>query len=99
MRSSILLILICTVSFGCYCQAVKKYDIKDMHALNEVADKWERYWNIHNIDSLATLFASDIDFVTKAEPGLKAKKQRLTITGKTMQPYLKPVNGLQTVLP
>jgi hypothetical protein len=35
-----------------------------MHALNEVADKWERYWNIHNMDSLATLFATDIDFVT-----------------------------------
>jgi hypothetical protein len=66
MRSSILLILICTASLGCFCQAIKKYDIKDIHALDEVANKWEQYWNIHNIDSLATLFASDIDFVTKS---------------------------------
>jgi len=74
MRSSILLFLICSASLGCFCQAIKKYDNKDMHALNEIADKWERYWNIHNIDSLATLFALDIDFVTKSGTWFKGKE-------------------------
>ena len=66
MRSSIFLILIILLSINCCGQTVVRYDIIDMHALNGIADKWERYWNIHKADSLATLFAPDIDFVTKS---------------------------------
>jgi hypothetical protein len=88
MRRTVLLILICA-ALGCFCQTITKYDIKDQQALNEVAGKWERYWNSHNADSLATL-------LLKAEPGFKGKQQQLTITRKIMQPYLKPVFGLQT---
>jgi uncharacterized protein (TIGR02246 family) len=66
MRSLILLILVHTVSSNCYCQGATRYDAKDIQSLNEVAKKWEQYWNSHNMDSFATLFATDVDFVTKS---------------------------------
>jgi uncharacterized protein (TIGR02246 family) len=77
MRSLILFILILATSLSCYCQSPTKYDSKEEHALNEVADKWQRYWNSHNMDSFATLFATNVDFVTKSGTWFKGKEETM----------------------
>ncbi len=75
MRLSIFLILACIASLSSYCQTPNKYDVKNIQALNEIAKKWERYWNSHNMDSMATLFATDVDFVTKSGTWIKGKEE------------------------
>ncbi|HMG66229.1 MAG TPA: SgcJ/EcaC family oxidoreductase [Chitinophagaceae bacterium] len=77
MRILILFVLIYTASLSCYCQVPTKYDTKETHALNDVAEKWQRYWNSHNMDSFATLFAADIDFVTKSGTWFKGKEETM----------------------
>ena len=74
MHSLILFIAVCVASLSCYGQTVKQYDAKDVNALNEVAGKWQRYWNNHDMSSFATLFASEADFVTKSGTWFKGKQ-------------------------
>ena len=74
MRSTILFMFICAISLGGNCQTVQIYDNKDMRALNGVAEKWEQSWNHHNMDSLASLFSPNIDFVTKSGTWIKGKE-------------------------
>jgi len=74
MRSLILFFLYVAFSTNGYCQPPTKYDAKEMRALNEVAEKWQRYWNTHDMDSFATLFATDVDFVTKSGTWFKGKE-------------------------
>jgi uncharacterized protein (TIGR02246 family) len=77
MRSLILFILVYTASSSCYCQALTKYDAKETHALNEVAEKWKQYWNSHDMVSFAGLFATDVDFVTKSGTWFKGKEETM----------------------
>ena len=64
MRYSILFIAVCITSLTCFCQTVKKYSDNEVAALNEVAGKWQKYWNNHDMEAFGALFAGDIDFVT-----------------------------------
>jgi uncharacterized protein (TIGR02246 family) len=77
MRFLILVFSACNTFLNCYCQTVEKYDTRDTKELNEVAKKWERYWNSHNMDSFATVFAKDVDFVTKSGTWFKGKEQTM----------------------
>jgi uncharacterized protein (TIGR02246 family) len=54
-------------------QTKNVYDAINTRQLNDVAQKWERYWNTHNTDSLQTLFAPNIDFVTKSGTWFQGK--------------------------
>jgi len=76
MRS---LILFCfyAASLICYCQPPTKYDVKETRALNELAEKWQQYWNSHDMDSFATLFAADVDFVTKSGTWFRGKEETM----------------------
>jgi uncharacterized protein (TIGR02246 family) len=74
MRLFILLTLACVPSLGCYSQATEKYRADDVQALNNVAQEWERSWNSHDMNALATLFANDVDFVTKSGTWFKGKE-------------------------
>jgi uncharacterized protein (TIGR02246 family) len=71
MRFSIIVILFCTAFISGYSQ---QYNANDTHLLNEVAEKWQRYWNSHNMDSFSTIFSRDIDFVTKSGGWFKGKE-------------------------
>ena len=77
MRFSVLFIAVCIASLSCYCQTVKKYDTKDFYALKEVSEKWERYWNNHDMVSFGALFAIDVDFVTKSGTWFKGKDETI----------------------
>lgn len=78
MRFAALLILACVPSLTCYSQPVdkagEKYSAEDMQALHKVAEQWERFWNSHDMVSFATLFANDVDFVTKSGNWFKGKE-------------------------
>ena len=75
MRFSILI----TITFVSYltsnCQTVKNYASEDRQKLYEIAEKWERYWNSHNMDSMGTLLRDDIDFINVGGNWLKGKAQ------------------------
>lgn len=75
MRFSILIIIACISYLNSNCQPVKKYDNKDIQALHEIAEKWERYWNTHNMDSMGTLLRDDVDFINVGGNWLKGKAQ------------------------
>ncbi len=75
MRFSILIVIICISSLNSNCQPVKEYDNKDMKALHEIAEKWEHYWNIHNMDSMGTLLRDDVDFINVGGNWLRGKAQ------------------------
>jgi len=67
---------------GCYliyavgfCQTKQGYNYKDTNALNNLAVKWEKYWNTHDMDSMGTLLTDDVDFVNVAGQWLKGKKE------------------------
>src|SRR6476660_2508101 len=77
MRLLILFALACASCLSCYCQSSPTYDTKETHALNKVAEKWQRYWNSHDMDSFATLFAPDVDFVTKSGIWFKGKEETM----------------------
>jgi uncharacterized protein (TIGR02246 family) len=74
MRFSILFVMGCIASLSCYCQTAANYDAKDGAALNDVAGKWQQYWNSHDMVSFETLFAPDVDFVTKSGTWFKGKE-------------------------
>lgn len=67
-RFSILIVVILLSYLNSNCQTIKKYDSKDLQALNEIPVKWERYWNIHNMDSMGTLLREEVDLAMGANP-------------------------------
>ena len=75
MCAAILIILACLNSFICYCQTPKKYDGRDAQVLNQLLDKWERYWNTHNMDSMRIMLRPDVDFITVGGSWLKGKAE------------------------
>lgn len=64
------LVIISTRSFG---QEDIIYNTKDLNDLKSLPDKWEKYWNKHNMDSLSTMLTDDVDFVNLAGVWLKGK--------------------------
>lgn len=72
------LMLLITIS-ACYlnsnAQTVKKYSNEDVKALNGITEKWERYWNFHNMDSMGTLLRDDVDFTNVGGRWMKGKIQ------------------------
>jgi uncharacterized protein (TIGR02246 family) len=85
MRFSILIIAACIASLSCYCQTAKKYNNKDIHALHQMAEKWERFWNTHNIDSIATLLRDDVDYIDVIGYWMKGKSQTVQTLKKIHQ--------------
>jgi len=63
------------ISMASFCQNNLKYNAKDVTALNALSDKWQKYWNIHNMDSMGTLLRDDVDFVNVGGNWLKGKAQ------------------------
>jgi len=61
------------------CQIVGKYSSKDQSQLYELTVKWERYWNIHNMDSMGTLLRNDVDFVNVGGGWLKGKEETVAL--------------------
>ena len=68
--SLMVLVIISTRSFG---QEDMIYNTKDLSDLKLLPDKWEKYWNKHNMDSLSTMLTDDVDFVNLAGVWLKGK--------------------------
>jgi uncharacterized protein (TIGR02246 family) len=68
--SLMVLVIISTRSFG---QEDMIYNTKDLDDLKSLPDKWEKYWNKHNMDSLSTMLTEDVDFVNLAGVWLKGK--------------------------
>ena len=54
---------------------ITTYKSKDLYALNNLIVRWDRYWNIHNMDSMGTLLRNDLDFINVAGQWLKGKKE------------------------
>lgn len=77
MRYLYFTIVISLISYGGYCQQISTYDAKDLQALNDLASKWEKYWNIHNMDSMGTLLSDDVDFINVGGNWLKGKNQAI----------------------
>jgi uncharacterized protein (TIGR02246 family) len=76
LLSSITFLLISHITL---CQDDKTYPLADLKELNGLADKWEGYWNNHNMDSMGTLLRDDVDFVNVAGQWLKGKKEAVEI--------------------
>jgi uncharacterized protein (TIGR02246 family) len=72
MRLISLIITCCFIS----CQTSKQasYNTKDTAALNTLSVKWQRYWNIHNMDSMGTLLATNADFINVGGFWMKGKQ-------------------------
>jgi uncharacterized protein (TIGR02246 family) len=70
-----LLSLVSVISFG---QDAKTYKPKDQAALNNLVDRWGKYWNNHDMDSMGSLLHDDVDFVTVAGAWLKGKKEAVS---------------------
>ena len=68
--SLMVLVIISTRSFG---QEDMIYNTKDLSDLKSLPDKWEKYWNKHNMDSLSTMLTDDVDFVNLAGVWLKGR--------------------------
>ena len=64
---AVLCTFIYTTSFS------QTFKAKDLLALNLIPVRWQRYWNLHNTDSLATLFNDDVDFVNTSGVWMKGK--------------------------
>ncbi len=70
----ILLLLTCVSLVASVCgQAGNAYNTNDLTRLNALASRWERYWNKHNMDSMATMLKPDVDFVNVAGIWLKGR--------------------------
>jgi hypothetical protein len=53
--------------------------MKDIHTLNEVAEKWERYWNIIAWILLLLCLQQALILLLKVGLGLKGKRKQLII--------------------
>jgi len=60
------------VSFA-FSQSGLKYNTHDIAALKELPVKWERCWNMHNMDLMGNLLCDDVDFINVAGVWLKGK--------------------------
>jgi len=74
MRNLILLLLACIAPFSSFGQGVASFGAQDMQALHQVAEKWEQSWNRHDMEAFATLFADDVQFVTKSGTWFQGKQ-------------------------
>jgi uncharacterized protein (TIGR02246 family) len=74
MKYLIFTAIACGVAFSGYGQLNNSFDAKDRNAIRKVASKWELAWNTHDMNALSTLFADDVDFVTKSGNWLKGKE-------------------------
>jgi uncharacterized protein (TIGR02246 family) len=74
--SLMVLVIISTRSFG---QEDMIYNTKDLDDLKSLPDKWEKYWNKHNMDSLSTMLTEDVDFVNLAGIWLKGKTASINL--------------------
>lgn len=75
MLKYLLIVGCCLIHAVSYSQAKQGYHEKDKNALKNIALKWEKYWNTHDMDSMGTLLRDDVDFVNVAGQWLKGKKQ------------------------
>ena len=74
MRHLILIPFVLSSLFT-YSQTSSTFNSIDLAALNAISNKWEKYWNMHNMDSMGTLLTTDVDFVNVAGIWLKGKKE------------------------
>ena len=74
MRNLILLMLGCIAPLGCLGQGVASFGAQDTQALHQVAEKWQRSWNSHDMEAFATLFTDDVQFVTKSGTWFQGKQ-------------------------
>ena len=79
MRQIQLIIIFFLASYNCFCQDTKLYNVADLEGINNLVNKWESYWNSHNMDSMGTLLRDDVDFVNVAGQWLKGKKQTVAV--------------------
>jgi len=70
MRIFYLIITLAVLSFESFCQ---DYPPKDMAALQALPVTFQRCWNNHNMDSMGTMLAEDVDFINVAGTWLKGK--------------------------
>ncbi|MEJ7830082.1 MAG: SgcJ/EcaC family oxidoreductase [Segetibacter sp.] len=57
------LFIACLISVNSFCQK-RSYDKRDYEALQLLPIQWVKFWNSHNIDSIARLLRTDVDVVT-----------------------------------
>ncbi len=75
MRYIYFIIISCFIPCCGYSQQASIYNSKDLQALNDLASKWQKYWNVHNMDSMGTLLRDDVDFINVGGYWLKGKAQ------------------------
>ena len=75
MRVQMLIVVAC-LAFAAPAGAAAspEYDAADTRALNAVAEHWREYWNAHDMEKFAALFADDVDFVTKSGSWFRGKE-------------------------
>jgi uncharacterized protein (TIGR02246 family) len=78
MKLHFTLIAFTFFSLSAFSQKNKKLNPKDLAVLQQIPIRWERYWNNHNMDSMGTLLATNVDFVTVAGTWLKGKGEAVT---------------------
>lgn len=71
------IIISCFIPFCGFCQQASTYSLKDSKALNDLTSKWQKYWNMHNMDSMGTLLREDVDFINVGGYWLKGKAQAI----------------------
>ena len=74
MHNLILLMLACIAPLNCLGQGVASFGAQDTQALHQVAEKWQRSWNSHDMEAFATLFTDDVQFVTKSGTWFQGKQ-------------------------
>jgi uncharacterized protein (TIGR02246 family) len=73
MRFICSLVMLVVISIRSFSQEGMIYNKKDSGDLKLLPEKWEKYWNKHNMDSLSTMLTEDVDFVNLAGVWLKGK--------------------------
>ena len=74
MRFPALVIMLIMASPGGFGQELKTYPSADLVALKALPDKWQQYWNRHDMDSMGTMLRNDVDFVNVAGVWLSGKQ-------------------------
>jgi hypothetical protein len=70
-------------------QKIKEYNPKDLAVLHQLPINWQRYWNSHNMDSMGTLLAMNVDFVTVGGTWLKGKEEAVMLHKKNHATIIK----------
>lgn len=73
MRFSMAAFFVCFVFIQGFSQTNLKYSTEDLKALNALPVKWQKYWNMHNMDSMGTLLRNDVDFINVGGVWLQGK--------------------------